>query len=335
MTVLAHRFEGSAREERADGVRLLRIGGKFDFNLRVVPFYRGRLRREKFDVVVEDLNKLPFLLPLFARAPCCAILHHFFGGSIWKETNPLFASYVLFGEWLVKRTYRHVPFCAVSESSARELEEAGVPRGRIRVIHNAVDHEACRVDPAVRRIPGRVVYLGRVKRYKGVDHLLHALPNVRRTVPGAHLVVVGTGDDLPRLRREARALGIEEAVQFAGFVDTETKVRHLREAEIVVTPSPKEGWGVTTIEANACGTPVVASDVPGLRDAVRHERTGILFPYGDVGALAGAMTRLLTDHAFRGRLSAAAVEWAARFRWEDAARETSEWLEEVAGAARA
>jgi glycosyltransferase involved in cell wall biosynthesis len=316
-------------------MRVLRIGGKFDFNFHVPFFYNRRLRRERYDVVVEDLNKLPFLLPRVVAGPCCAILHHFFGSSIWKETNPLFASYVLFGEWLVRRAYRRIPFCAVSESTARELQAAGIPRERIRVIHNAVDHAACRPDRLVPRIRGRVVYLGRVKRYKGVDHLLQALALVRSSVPEAHLVVVGTGDDLPRLARTARTLGLERFVTFAGFVDTGSKVRHLQEAEIVVTPSPKEGWGVTTIEANACGTPVIASDVPGLRDAVRHEETGLLYPYGDVRALADAMRSLLVDQGLRERLSSAAVEWAGRFRWEDAAREMSDWLENVVRTGRA
>jgi glycosyltransferase involved in cell wall biosynthesis len=334
VTVLAHRFRGSAPEARVEGMRVLRTGGKFDFNFRAGPHVRRLLRTERFDVVVEDLNKLPFFLPWIADVPCCAILHHFFGSSIWKETNPLFAGYVAFGEWIVRRTYRGVPFCAVSESTAEDLERGGVPRGRIRIIHNAVDHEACVPDPRVLPEPGRVVYLGRVKRYKGVDLLIRALRRLRASVSGAHLVVVGQGDDLQRLRRIAKESGLADAVTFTGFVDTATKVEHLRRAQVVVTPSPKEGWGVTTIEANACGTPVIASDVPGLRDAVRHDETGLLFPYGDGAALTAAMERVLTDGLLRERLSRGALAWAGRFRWERSAEETVAWLEETAAAAR-
>lgn len=334
VTVLAHRFAGSAAEETADGMRVLRIGGKFDFNFHVIPFVRRRRSMGRYDVVVEDLNKLPFFLPFAAREPVGAILHHFFGSSIWKETNPLFASYVSLGERLVRRLYRSVPFCAVSESTAAELEAGGVPRSRIRVIHNAVDHETCFPDPNVSRVKGRIAYLGRVKRYKGIDHLLAALARIREEIPEAHLVIVGRGDDTPRLIRMTRRLGLEKRVTFAGFVDTETKVRHLREAEVVVTPSPKEGWGVTTIEANACGTPVVASDAPGLRDAVRDGVTGLLFPYGDASALADRLRRILRDDALRERLSRAAIDWAARFRWERSAEEMTDWLESVAALGR-
>lgn len=335
VTLLVHRFAGAPAEERIDGMRVLRIGGKFDFNFHVVPYYRKHLAREGFDVVVEDLNKLPFFLHRAAKAPSAAVLHHFFGDSIWKETNPLFASYVRLGEWVVQKTYRGIPFCAVSESTADELVRCGFDRGRVRIIHNAVNHEVYRVDASVPRVPGRVVYLGRVKRYKGIDFLLRALAALRGTIPGAHLVVVGSGDDLPRLARVARGLGVEDAVRFTGFVDTETKVRLLREAEIMVTPSPKEGWGVTTIEANACGTPVIASDVPGLRDAVRDGQTGSLFPYADVPALTAAMERLLRDDELRGRYARAAIEWAGRFTWERAAEETAQWLENVIASAPA
>jgi len=94
----------------------------------------------------------------------------------------------------------------------------------------------------------------------------------------------------------------------------------------MVTPSPKEGWGVTTIEGNACGSPVVASDAPGLRDAVRDGETGFLFPYGDVEALVERTRRLLVDEELRRRFSEAAVRWAGRFRWERSAEKTLDWL---------
>ncbi len=329
VTLLAHRFKGSAEEEVIDSMRVLRTGGKFDFNFHVLPFYRKRLAAERYDVVVEDLNKLPFFLPKAVKRPTGVIVHHFFGDSIWKETNPVIASYIRLGEWIVKKTYRNVPFCAVSESTADEIAASGVPRERIRIIHNAVDHAVYRPSERVARVKGRVVYLGRVKKYKGIDFLLHAVALLRRTFPETHLIVVGSGDDLPRLRRIARGIGIDRAVEFTGFVDTDEKVRILRESEIMVTPSPKEGWGVTTIEANACGTPVIASDVPGLRDAVRHEETGLLFPYGDVPALAAAMERLFRNGEERIRFGRAAIDWAGRFVWDRAAGETVDWLEKI------
>jgi glycosyltransferase involved in cell wall biosynthesis len=94
----------------------------------------------------------------------------------------------------------------------------------------------------------------------------------------------------------------------------------------VLQPSPKEGWGLTVVEAGACGTAVVASDAPGLRDSVRRDETGLLVPFGDDAALADALIRVLTDEPLRGRLARAGVEWAARFRWDECGRRSLDAL---------
>jgi glycosyltransferase involved in cell wall biosynthesis len=86
-----------------------------------------------------------------------------------------------------------------------------------------------------------------------------------------------------------------------------------------VCPSSKEGWGLTVIEANALGTPNVASDAPGLRDSVRDGETGFLVPDGDVAAFAERIGALLGDDALARRMSAAALEWSRRFEWDRAA----------------
>lgn len=330
VTLLAHRFPGAPREERVDGIRVIRTGGKFDFNFRALPAALRLLKRENFDVVVEDLNKLPFFISFFTPVPAGALLHHFFGSSIWRETNPLFALYVGAGEAIVRTTHRRVPFCVVSESTAEELFSSGYPEANVEVIYNAVDHDRYTPGTEGEKVPGRIAYLGRVKRYKGIDILLRALVEIRKRLPDAHLAVVGGGDDHDRLRAICGGLGLDGAVEFTGFVSTETKIEHLRRAEVMVTPSPKEGWGVTTIEANACGTPVIASDVPGLRDAVRHGETGLLFPYGDHMELARLVLRLLGDDAFRSEMRENAIRWAGRFRWENSAEEMAGWLHRVA-----
>jgi glycosyltransferase involved in cell wall biosynthesis len=104
---------------------------------------------------------------------------------------------------------------------------------------------------------------------------------------------------------------------------------------VLVQPSPKEGWGLTVIEASACGTAVVAANSPGLRDSVRDGETGILVPFGDDAALAAAFERVLTDPARCHALAAAGVRWAARFTWPDCGRRSLDALRlEGADAAR-
>jgi glycosyltransferase involved in cell wall biosynthesis len=94
-----------------------------------------------------------------------------------------------------------------------------------------------------------------------------------------------------------------------------------------VNASPKEGWGLTVVEANACGVPVVASRRPGLVDSVRDRDTGILVPYGDAAAFAAAALELLRDPELRAAYAARARAWAQNFTWDDAALQTERVLE--------
>jgi glycosyltransferase involved in cell wall biosynthesis len=185
-------------------------------------------------------------------------------------------------------------------------------------------------DPAVPRaaVP-TFLYVGRLKRYKGVDTALRALARARGTRGDVVLQIAGQGDDRPRLERLAGELGLAGAVRFLGFVSEEEKRRLLREAWAVVFPSPKEGWGISNVEAAACGTPAVASDSPGLRESVRHDETGFLVPHGDAAALAGRMLALAADAELVGRLGARAREFATGLTWEAAARATESQLERI------
>ena len=213
----------------------------------------------------------------------------------------------------------------------------GFDRDRIRVIYPGVDHDRFAPDPSVAPFPEPTfVYVGRLKRYKGVDVLLDALRRVRAAGVPARLLVAGRGDDRARLERVARERGVEPAVRFLGFVAEKVKVRLLRRAWANLYPSPKEGWGITNVEAAACGTPSVASDSPGLRESVRDGVSGFLAPHGDAGAWAERLLRLAGDAALRDRLREGALEHAARFSWERAADETEQHLlETVDGARRA
>jgi glycosyltransferase involved in cell wall biosynthesis len=193
-----------------------------------------------------------------------------------------------------------------------------------------MDHGTYTFDPSAPKFESpTILYVGRIKRYKSVDVIIRALPEVIAKVPSARLAVVGSGDNLEELRRLARELGVEDRVVFTGFVSTAEKVDWMRRSQVIVNPSPREGWGLTNIEANACGTPAVASDADGLRDSVRDGVTGMLFPYGDHRTLADRLVRILSDDTLRNSLTANALDWAKTFTWENAARETMEIADQL------
>jgi glycosyltransferase involved in cell wall biosynthesis len=317
VTVLASEFPGSPPEEAIDGVRVVRKGGKFTFNFHVPGAIRRLSREKPFDIVVDDINKIPFYTPLYVRGPLLALAHHLFARTIFLEAAFPVALYVYAGEALIPSVYRRTRFVVVSESTRRELVEKGIPEANIDIVYNAVDHT--KFKPPTRPKPAEPIvgYVGRIKRYKKIDYLLEAMKIVLRRLPEARLMLAGSGDYLPALVALAGRLGVSDRVEFMGFLGEDAKIAMLQRAHVVVNPSSKEGWGVTVIEANACGTPVIASDVPGLRDAVVDGKTGFLVPFGDIEACAGRMLEVLEDHSLRERLSKAAIAHAKTFNWDD------------------
>jgi glycosyltransferase involved in cell wall biosynthesis len=323
-------FPGAPHEETLDGIKIIREGGRELFNYRVPGAYRKRFSREGFDVVVDDMNKIPFFTPLFVKEPIQGIIHHLFAESIFREVNPLVGAYVYFMERISLALYRKrkTPFIVVSPSTYQDLIDKGFDPSVLVQISLAVDHKLFRPTGVPKSPTPLIGYFGRLKKYKSVDHLLHALPIVLKEVPGVKVLIVGEGDDRPRLEALTRDLNLQDSVRFTGFVSDQEKVELLQQMWSKVATSSKEGWGLTVTEANACGTPAIASDVPGLRDAVQDGKTGLLYRYGDVPDLAVKITRLLKDENLRANLSKGALEWAALFSWEEAARRTIEVLEQ-------
>lgn len=323
-------WSGAAPRATVSGIEVERVGGRNSFALVGRRAVRRAIAAERPDVLVEDINKLPLFLAAGNRLPFCAIVPHLFGGTAFQEASWPVAATVWAAERPLPRLYRRAAWHAISESTRDDLVARGVPAERIRVIHPGVD--STRFTPlsgAHRAAQPSFLYVGRLKRYKGIGLAIEALALARRSRPDLRLDIAGTGDHRPALERQAAALGQQEAVTFHGFVSEADKLALLRGAWANVFPSPKEGWGITVVEAAACGTPSLASDSPGLRDSVRHGETGFLVPHGDVGALATRMLELAGDPALVARLGAAARCFAEGLSWERAAAETAVHLQDT------
>ncbi len=311
-------------------MEVYRKGGRSSFNFVAPSLIRQILDEKPHDLIVEDINKIPFYLPMFFKLPHLAVIPHLFGRNIYQEVNPVTASYVYFAEKPIRSVYRKSGFLAISNSTRDDLVTRGIAAKRIGVAECGVDHDFYTPEqPVVKYDRPTLVYLGRLKKYKSVHHLIQALPLVRRVIADARVVIVGDGDYMEALTQLVEKLRLLDAVEFAGFVPAAQKLTYLRRSHISVYPSPKEGWGITNIEANACGTPVVAADAPGLRDSVSPEKSGLLYPYGNLEEMANQIVRILTDKPLYQSLSLGAIEWASRFTWEDCARRSFAVMEKT------
>ncbi|MAT39833.1 MAG: hypothetical protein CL946_09545 [Ectothiorhodospiraceae bacterium] len=326
VTLYCHHFDGAKKEEIRNGIRIVRQGLRSIFNFYVPFAYWFKFRKEQYDIIVDDVNKIPFYTPLFVKEPVQGVTHHLFGKSIFLETVFPFALYVHWAEKLIKPIYRHVHFIIGSPSTHKEYLEWGFPEEQVTVVNYCVNKDVYYHDESNAFDPNRVGYFGRLKKYKSVDHFIEAFAVIKDEYPDLKIEIIGDGDDKPRLESRAKELGVENRVIFHGFIDEEEKAPLLQKMNFVVNTSSKEGWGLTVVEANACGAPVIAANVQGLRDSVVDGTTGMLYPYADIQELANSMRTLLDSPERRNSLRKGALDWAASFDWEIATDRTLELM---------
>ena len=326
VALLCGGWPGATPRVVLDGIEVHRVGTRHTFPFMARAYFAEHLAG-RFDVVVEDINKVPLYTPMWG-APCVvALVPHLFGGTAFQELAAPLAAAVWLAERPLGFAYRDVPFQAISDSTRDDLAARGIDRHLVTVIYPGIDTVGYTPAPADRSPTPLFAYLGRLKKYKGVHHVIEAFAGLRQT--GAVLEIAGAGDYRPALERLARSLDLAERVRFLGRISEAEKLALLRRAWALAFASPKEGWGITNLEAAACGTPVVASNSPGIRESVRDGETGYLVRHGDVGAMRAAMQRLAADPVLVQRLGTQARRFAESFTWERAAIETERHLSQT------
>jgi glycosyltransferase involved in cell wall biosynthesis len=326
--LLCSGFPEASRDAVLDGIRVRRVGSRFSFPLHVRGEYEALAAEREYDIIVEDLNKIPLYTPRWKPRRLVVITHHLFGATAFREESLAVAAATWLAERPLGRGYRGVDFEAVSVSTRDDLVSRGIPSNRIRVIYNGVDVESLTPDPNVRSKIPLFSYLGRLKRYKRVDLVIRAFALLDGR--DARLEIAGKGDDRDRLEALVAKLNIEDRVRFLGYITEQEKRELLRRSWATILASPKEGWGISNLESAACGTPVIAADSPGIRESVVDGDTGFLVAGSDVAAYAAAMRGLLDSPEMVTTLGTNARRFAETFTWERAAAETLEHLQNAA-----
>jgi len=317
-------WDGLNGREVSDGIEIIRKGGRFSVYIHAFLTYIRELRRRGFDVVVDDINGVPFFTPLFVGKKKVAIIHHLVKRIFFKELPWYLAIIGWLSERLIPIAYGKTKFVTVSESSKNEIEEFGIED--VEVVYNGVDMALS--ENLDKNSKPSIIFLGRLKNYKRIAHLIKAYKIVSKRVPEAELWIVGDGDDRNELEKLAKEMEIK--ADFFGYVDEATKAKLLRESWVFVNTSEKEGWCVTVVEANACGTPCIGYDVPGLRDSIVDAETGFLVENGNIEELACMICMVLNDERLRERLSRNALEYAKKFSWDESAEMFEKIMREVA-----
>jgi len=211
---------------------------------------------------------------------------------------------------------------AVSRAVAGECLERNWQMSPPVVIQNGVDASFYTPDKAVQRETGRLLFAGRLSPQKGCDIALHALRELLPAFPGLRLHVAGAGSWEQSYRNLARRFGLGDQVRWLGWLDPDALREEYRRCSAFLMPSRFEPFGLSALEAMACGAPVVASRVGGLPEFITDGASGLLVPPGDSDGLAQAMRRLLVSPAHAQRLAIAAALSASELTWDRAAEQT-------------
>jgi glycosyltransferase involved in cell wall biosynthesis len=328
VSVIACSYPGGAAVERIDGLTIHRMGGRSTvFPRAILRQWRGLV--PDADVVLEVVNGIAFMTPLWLRTPRVTLVHHIHRRHYAEELGALgrvaaFALETAPLRWL----YRRSRFLTISNASAEDVAAHGIPREQIDVGYIGVEAEAFAPDPSKRAAEPTLLYLGRLKRYKRIEVVLDVL----EANPEAVLELAGEGDHREALEAEIAARGLADRIRMHGHVSEERKRELYQRAWVNLTASSAEGWCLTVMEAAACGTPTAALAVGGLPESIDDGRTGLLAR--DAEELAAKAGRILRDPALRDSLGQAALERAREFTWDATARRTLEvLLEERAHAA--
>jgi glycosyltransferase involved in cell wall biosynthesis len=232
------------------------------------------------------------------------------GVEVWRPLGLL--------EPMALRRARHV-YC-VSDYTRRELiKRCPLPEGRALVLPNALD-PAFPIQPGAPRQPDAapvillVARLTHFDRDKGVEEMIKAMPAVVSALPRARLRIIGRGNALPGLVSLSRRLGMQDAVEFLGYVNDDTMTQALRSCTLFALPSGKEGFGLVFIEAMACGRPCLGARAGGIPEVITPE-SGVLVAYGDVPGIAAACIDALQREWDENAILARARKFAyPRFR---------------------
>jgi glycosyltransferase involved in cell wall biosynthesis len=299
---------------RRNGYDVVRRGSRFTVFPRTVIAELAR-RMGRFDGLVEIWNGVPWFSPVWCRRPRITIIHHVHG-PMWDQILP--RPFAGLGRTLETRLappfYRRTEVVTPSDSTRDELLAIGFEPRRVTAVDNGVEPF---FTPGERRydVP-TIVATARLAPVKRFGMLIEAAAAARATIPDLQVRIIGEGPERAVLQDWIRRHDAASWVTLVGYVPHDQLAGEYRRAWIVASASIAEGWGLALTEAAACGTPAVATDIPGHRSSVIDGVTGLLAPPDQ---LAARFVEVLGDPARRERLGAAALRRARTLTWDASA----------------
>lgn len=322
-------FKGAPDSESLDGIQFVRKGNRLTVYMHAFLSYsRGRLGSD-YDIILDIENGIPFFSPLYSgKTPVILHIHHVHKSVWFKEFRfPLSHVGAFLETKVMPFVYKRIPVVTLSNSSAREIKEEGLTAYDPYIVNPGIHFVTYKKIP--KSTTPLVLFLNRVKKYKGVETLLRAARILEKNIPSLEIAIAGGGEDLARAQAYAQSNSLKN-VTFLGRVSEEKKYELMRQAWVFVNPSFKEGWGIVNIEANYVGTPVVGSNVAGIQDSIVDGKTGLLFTCDNASELAEKIRVIMENKTLRTSMEKEATLWARKFDWESKADSYLDFLQRYA-----
>ncbi len=357
-------YDGAIRNEVVDGVRFIRRMGSLSIYLYV--FFYVLLHGRSYDVIVDEVHGFPFFTPLVTRTSVVVFIHEI-AGEIW-DFMFTFPKNII-GKLLEKiyfRLYRHCQFWTDANSTVEELVERGIPKKQCLAIpcpipsdsgYMIMDAELNVKDPKskiqdqgskIQNPSSKIkypiskihkeknptfIFVSRVVRMKGIEEVIKAFAFVFRNTPKSTLWIVGSGEEsyIAELKTMIDEYGVSGNVQFLGNISDSEKYDRMCRAHVLLHASVKEGWGLVVLEAASVGTPAVVYNVPGLRDVVKHRKTGIVIDTNSPASMAKEALLLLDDQRRYEAYQIQGRKWVNSLTWGSVVYESESLLYKASG----
>lgn len=309
------------KEDIIQGIHIYRKGGRYSLYVWAIWYYFTKFRKN-VDIVIDVENGIPFFTPLFCRQPKICYVYHIHGNQFFYELPPLVSHIGYFFErYLFPILYKNIPIIAISKTTKQQLVDIGLLQQNIHIVYSGI-HETNGNShlPHSKFTNPTLLYLGRIKKYKRIDLLVHIFSEVIKRIPKAKLIIAGWGTEASHVTDIVMRSPLRRKINLMGPVSVKEKKQLLEKSWVFVNPSIGEGWSIAVIEANLHGTPAVAFRVPGLTESIKHNKTGLLA--SNETELIQYICDILSKTKFRNTLNINASRWAQLFNWDRSARES-------------
>ena len=306
VTWVSSRAKNQSKRTTFKGINIIRIGNIF--TVFILSLFTSR-KIHKNEAVIDSVNAIPFFDNPFAMK--VVLIHHFVPFQVLKDKLGYLAPVAFFFQNVFNPFfYRSKKVLTVSDSTRNDLISYGYKDPMVVML--GTDE----FDNSLDRKKKIIVAPGPLRPWKNHDQIIEAFSSIPDDYK---LVIFGKPETLKHelyLKQLASDFGLSDRIKFLGQISEEKKFDIYRESKFAVFATDKEGWGLSCIEAQGFSCPVVAYNVPGIRDSVKQNETGLLVEYLDIKGLSNAMLKLIGDNSLYQKLSIGAYKWARSMDWD-------------------